>query len=140
MKQILNLLIDIFTRFSAYFRNLNDELALNLSDKLQHFYVIGFLCLIIFIVVHCIFKRLAKWKISSISFIYTLTLGIIIAFAIEIGQWKSGTGQMDFADAAYGIYGFLVLFVIYEVLKGIILFIYSKITKFIHKKNSASPE
>lgn len=135
MKEIFNLLIDVFTRFSIFFRSLNDKFGLNLTDKLQHFFVIGFLCLFIFILVQFMFELLAKWKISSISFIYTLTLGLVIAFAIEIGQWKSGTGQMDFADV---IYGFIILFVIYEMIKGLLLFVYKKITQAKAKKESFS--
>ncbi len=116
MKELLYLIIDLFTRFSGFFRRVSQKLNLDLTDKQLHFIVIGLLCLFIFMIVQIIFKRLAKWKISSISFIYTITVGIMIAFAIEIGQWKTGTGVMEFADIVYGIYGFIIFFIAYQII------------------------
>ena len=115
MKELLYLIIELFTRFSAFFRRVSQKLDLNLDDKQLHFVVIGLLCLGIFVIVQFIFKRLAKWKLSSISFIYTITVGIMIAFAIEIGQWKSGSGSMEFSDIVYGIYGFIIFFIAYQI-------------------------
>lgn len=131
MKDILYLIIDLFTKFSTFFRKLAIFMKLDINDKQLHFIVIGFLCLFIFIIVQFVFKRLAKWSITSISFIYTLTIGIMIAFAIEIGQWKSGSGHMDFADIVYGIYGFIAFFVVYQM----VLYVQRKIKKyFIERK------
>lgn len=115
MKELLYFIIDLFTRFSAFFSRLSNKLNLDLDDKQLHFIIIGLLCMFIFLIVQFIFKRLAKWNISSISFIYTLTIGVMIAFAIELGQWKSATGRMEFADIVYGIYGFIVFFIIYLI-------------------------
>lgn len=116
MREFLYMLIDLFTRFSTFFRKVSTKLNLDISDKQLHFIVIGLLCLVIFIIVQSVFKRLAKWNLSSISFIYTLTIGIVIAFAIEIGQWKSGTGMMEFADIVYGIYGFIIFLIAYQMI------------------------
>ncbi|NTW96708.1 MAG: hypothetical protein HGB31_08835 [Erysipelotrichaceae bacterium] len=83
--------------------------------------------MLIFVLVQAGFKRLAKLSIKIVSFLYTLTLGIVIAFAIEIGQWKSGTGKMDFADIVYGIYGFVLFFVAYQLTEFLIRFMIKKI-------------
>ena len=42
-----------------------------------------------------------------------------IAFAIEIGQRMLGLGTMEMADIYYGIFGFLFLFLIFLVIRGI---------------------
>jgi formate hydrogenlyase subunit 3/multisubunit Na+/H+ antiporter MnhD subunit len=116
MKELLYLIIDIFTRFHLFFLELNISMDLNLDDKELHFFVIGFLCLFIFVFVQFWFKRLAKWNISIISFIYTLTVAVVITFSVEIGQWKTGTGNMEFADIVFGLYGFIAIFIVYELL------------------------
>jgi len=115
MRELLYMIIDLFTRFSNLFRRISTKLNLDMSDKQLHFIIIGLLCLGLFLIVQVVFKRLATWKISSISFIYTFTIGIVIAFAIEIGQWKSGAGSMEFADIVYGLYGFIVFFIAYQM-------------------------
>ena len=48
-----------------------------------------------------------------------LTLIIVITFAIEIGQKVTGTGNMEFADIVMGVFGFIVMFLVFSVLRGI---------------------
>lgn len=126
MKELLYLIIDIFTSFSAFFRKLMLLMGIEMNDKQLHFIIIGLLCMMIFALVQVTFKKLARLSITILSFIYTLTVGIVIAFAIEIGQWKSGTGQMDFADIVYGIYGFVLFFVAFQLTVFIIKFMIKK--------------
>ena len=54
-----------------------------------------------------------------IAWIYVLTLIIVITFAIEIGQKVTGTGNMEFADIVMGVFGFIVMFVVFSVVRGI---------------------
>ena len=58
-----------------------------------------------------------------IAWIYVFTLIIVITFAIEIGQKVTNTGNMEFEDIMMGVMGFVVMFVIFallrEVYKGI---------------------
>jgi len=54
-----------------------------------------------------------------IAWIYVLTLIIVITFAIEIGQKVTGTGNMEFADIVMGVFGFIVMFLVFSVLRGI---------------------
>lgn len=126
MKEFLYLIIDLFTSFSAFFSKLMGLLGFDLNDKQLHFIIIGILCMLIYFLVQAGFRRLAKLSITILSFIYTLTVGIVIAFAIEIGQWKSGTGQMDFSDIVYGIYGFILLFIAFQLTAFLIRFIIKK--------------
>lgn len=91
---------------------LNDVYSINMTDKQMHFWVLGFVSIIIFLGVHVVFKWISKRSILAISFIYTLTIAIVLTFAIEIGQYQSKTGKMEFADILYGLYGFVFMFVV----------------------------
>lgn len=57
--------------------------------------------------------------IMVIAWIYVLTLIIVITFAIEIGQKVTGTGNMEFADIVMGVFGFIVMFLVFSVVRGI---------------------
>lgn len=94
--------------------HLNDNFELYFGDKDMHFIVMAVLGMILFFMVHFVFKRLAKWSITAISFIYVFTVMTVLGFAIEIGQRITGTGNMDFDDIVAGLYGVLVFFVIYS--------------------------
>lgn len=104
-------------------------LGLGLSDKDLHFWVIGALGLFIFILSDFIFRFLARWSISAISFIFTLTFLIVFVFAVEIEQAITGRGNMEFTDITMGLYGFLVFAAIYLVLKTLIRILQRKIKK-----------
>ena len=66
------------------------------------------------------FKFLAKHGHTMvIAWAYVFTLILVITFAIEIGQWYTGTGVMESEDIAYGVTGFLVMFFIFAVIRGL---------------------
>lgn len=67
---------------------------------------------------HAVFKRLAKFSITAVSFIYVFTVMVVITFAIEIGQKVSGTGNMDFGDIVSGMWGFIALFGVYALVRA----------------------
>lgn len=92
---------------------LNDGFELHLSDKDWHFIIMAVMGMAMFFLVHAVFKRLAKWSITAVSFIYVFTVMTVLGFAIEIGQRISGTGQMDFSDIVAGLYGVLAFFAVY---------------------------
>ncbi|MED9821408.1 MAG: hypothetical protein U0J65_05195 [Christensenellales bacterium] len=92
---------------------LNDGFELHLSDKDWHFIIMAAMGMAMFFLVHAVFKRLAKWSITAVSFIYVFTVMTVLGFAIEIGQRISGTGQMDFSDIVAGLYGVLAFFAVY---------------------------
>ena len=79
--------------------------------------------MILFFMVHFVFKRLAKWSITAISFIYVFTVMTVLGFAIEIGQKITGTGDMDFRDVVAGLYGVLAFFAVYTVYRLIVLLV-----------------
>ena len=103
--------------------HLNDNFELYFGDKDLHFIVMAVLGMILFFMVHFVFKRLAKWSITAISFIYVFTVMTVLGLAIEIGQKITGTGDMDFRDVVAGLYGVLAFFAVYTVYRLIVLLV-----------------
>ena len=101
----------------ATLMHLNDSFELRLDDKALHFIVMAVLGMLLFFVVHFVFKRLARISISVLSFIYVFTVMTVLGFAIEIGQRITGTGSMDFGDVVAGLYGVLAFFGVYTVVR-----------------------
>lgn len=104
-----------------FLMRLNDGFELEFGDKDMHFIIMAMLGMLLFFVVHFIFKRLAKWSVTAISFIYVFTVMTVLGFAIEIGQKISGTGEMDFADVVAGLYGVLLFFAIYTAYRLLVM-------------------
>ena len=103
----------IVAQIHEFLLHLNDGFELRLGDKDLHFIIMAILGMMLFFVVHFVFKRLAKWSVTVISFIYVFTLMTVMGFAIEVGQKITGTGEMDFADVVAGLYGVLAFFAVY---------------------------
>ena len=101
--------------------HLNDNFELYFGDKDMHFIVMAVLGMILFFMVHFVFKRLAKWSITAVSFIYVFTVMTVIGLAIEIGQKITGTGEMDFRDVVAGLYGVLAFFAVYTIYRLIVM-------------------
>lgn len=131
-------MVEILKLTASFINDLHDKVldivdiaGYPLNDKQLHFIFMALIGIIIFAFTQLIFKKLAQYSITAISFIYTLTVMIVIVFAIEIQQKLTNRGNMEFADIAYGLYGFIYIFLIYLLIKLIILAI-----KQIYKKYS----
>lgn len=110
MKEVLYRIVMLIAKIHDSILQINDAFEASFSDKELHFFVIGLLGLLIFGIVHPVFRALARRKlVGIISWIYAFTVILVIAFAIEIGQYFTGTGSMEFADIASGLAGFLFL-------------------------------
>lgn len=94
---------------------LNDDFALPFGDKELHFLVMLLLSMVLFFAVNFVFKRLAKYSVTAISFIYVFTVMAVLGFAIEVGQRVTGTGSMDFGDIVAGLQGVLLFFGVYAL-------------------------
>ena len=117
MGRIINLIVVFIAKVHTKILTLNDTFGWSLSDKWLHFIVIGLIGFAMLMLIQPLFKWLAAHDGTIlVSFIYVFTLIIVITFAIEIGQWYSGTGDVDFYDIASGIAGFFVFFGIYLLL------------------------
>ena len=100
---------------------MNDSFETVLSDKELHFIVIGLLGMGMLFVIYPLFKLLSKNHVLVIAWIYVFTVIIVIVFAIEIGQGITGTGTMDFDDITAGVFGFMAMFIVFVIIRAIIL-------------------
>lgn len=120
MRAFLYGIVEIIARIHSYLLKLNDAYEYNFSDKELHFLIIGALGMAMIFVVYPVFKWLARNNhVMVISWIYVFTLIIVITFAIEIGQRVTNTGVMEFADIMFGVLGFISMFLVFSVLRGI---------------------
>lgn len=110
---------------------LNNSYETSFSDKELHFIVLGVIGMLLVFVVHPFFKWLARnGHELVITWFYVFTVLVVISFAIEIGQKVTGTGSMEFADIMFGLCGFMFFFIIYAILRMIVLGIMHLIGKF----------
>ena len=121
MKELLYWGVEMVAKIHNQIMQLNNTFETNFTDKDLHFLVIGLLGVGMLMLVFPLFRYLARGGHEmTIAFIYVFTVILVITFAIEIGQKISGTGQMEFGDIAYGIVGFLAMYVVVCVIRGII--------------------
>ncbi|MHC1685436.1 MAG: hypothetical protein AB6733_21255 [Clostridiaceae bacterium] len=132
MTKIIKLLMEITNNIHDKLIETSSSFDLNLSDKQLHFIIIGIMGIFIFACTQYVFRKLAKYSITAISFIYTFTVLVVIVFAIEIEQKITHRGNMEFADILAGLYGFLYLFLIYLLIRLVIYFIKKLITAIKH--------
>ncbi|WP_045573891.1 hypothetical protein [Desulfosporosinus sp. I2] len=117
MSNALRLITSILNYFHDKLVLLTHSLGLHLNDKQLHFLVIGLLGIVLFLVVHKLFKYLVRYSLTAISFIYTFTVLVVLVFAIEIEQKLTGRGNMEFQDIVEGLWGFLVAFILYLIFR-----------------------
>jgi len=123
MKEVIIILAEIVNQIHDIFNNL---FGLHLTDKELHFWVMGIIGMVAFFFVYIFFKLLEKikWSTAIFSFIYTFTMMVVLVFAIELQQGITNRGNMEFADAVVGLWGFLVFFLGYAVIALFIYFIF----------------
>ena len=136
MKELLYTIIEIISVLHTKLLALNDAYEYNFTDKQLHFIVIGILGMALVFAIHPVFLWLAKRKhVMAITWIYVFTLILVITFAIEIGQKVTNTGSMEFADIVFGIGGFILMFIVFDVIRVIIKLILKLIKKDDKKNN-----
>ena len=121
-KAFLYELMEIVARLHEKFLAINDAHELALSDKMLHFYVIGIIGMAVVFIIHPLFKYLARTgHVMVITWLYVFTLILVLTFSIEIGQRITHTGNMEFADIVFGVGGFLLMFLLFIMVRGVIL-------------------
>lgn len=113
MTRILKFLIAIINKAHDLIVDSSHAMGLGLTDKQLHFWLLGIAGVIVFVVCDVFFKKLARWSISAITFIYTFTILVVGVLAIEIEQKVTNSGSMEFDDVVAGLSGFLVLSALY---------------------------
>lgn len=119
MTGFLYWIVEQIAKVHRYLLTMNDSFEYVFTDKELHFIVIGFLGMGMLFVVYPIFKALSKKHVMVIAWIYVFTLILVLTFAIEIGQKVTNTGAMEFADIVFGVVGFLFMFIVFSVIRGI---------------------
>lgn len=136
MRDFLYWCVGIIARIHNELMHLNDAYEVNFTDKEMHFLVIGLLGMAMIFVIYPLFKYLAKHNHEMvIAWIYVFTVIIVITFAIEIGQKITHTGHMEFADIMYGVVGFLAMFFVFSIFRGIYHLIL-RLIRYIKERNS----
>ncbi len=120
MRELLYYVVEVIARIHNGLLSLNDSFEYDFTDKELHFLVIGVLGMGLIFLIYPIFKWLAqKRHVMVIAWIYVFTVIIVITFAIEIGQKVTDSGTMEFADIVFGIAGFIAMFMLFSLLRGI---------------------
>ena len=120
MYEIIYKFTTLVAKLHEQILSINDSGGYYFDDKELHFITMGIFGMLLIFIIHPLFRMLANsGHTMIISWIYVFTLILVLAFAIEIGQWYTGTGTMDSQDMAYGITGFLVMFLIFAILRGL---------------------
>lgn len=130
MSTLMKVMVALVNNIHDYIIKILKIFMPSLNDKDLHFIVIGIIGLIIFIVTDYIFKKISKWNVSIISFIYTFTVLVVIVFSIEIEQKITKRGNMEFADIVAGLWGFFAMMAAYILLKIIFYAIYKSTKKY----------
>ena len=123
MTQIAHYIAEMITLAHRLLQVLAWRLGLDLTDKQLHFWVFGLAGIILFVATDALFRWLVRWSISAVSFVYAATVLVVIALSLEVQQRITGSGIMDMRDVLAGMWGFLVLFAAYALIRMIILFI-----------------
>ena len=113
MSKYLHMLVAWVARLHDHIMTFNDRFEYSFTDKELHFIVIGALGLGLILLIYPLFKWLAsKGRVLAITWIYVLTVLLVLTFAIEIGQRLTGSGTMDFSDVVAGMGGFFAVTVV----------------------------
>ena len=119
LKKLLYGIVGWIARLHGYILRLNDASEYTFSDTALHFLVMGILGMALVFLLYPLFRYLARRRHEfTITWIYVFTLIVVITFAIEIGQKITGTGAMEFADIMFGLFGFLLMFAIFAIVRG----------------------
>lgn len=120
MKELLYKIMALIAKVHNYIMQLNDSYEYDFTDKELHFIVIGIFGLAVLFIIYPVFKWLAKHNhVMVIAWFYVFTLVLGLTLAIEIGQKITGTGVMDFTDTMFGVVGFLTLFFLFCMVRGL---------------------
>jgi hypothetical protein len=125
MGEIIRFTAEIVNMFHDILQELFKGFGFQLNDKELHFWIFGVLGIIFFLFIHVLFKWISTLSITGISFLYTFTVLVVIVFAIEIQQKITGRGNMEFADAIMGLWGFIAFFAIYLFFRLLFYFFFS---------------
>jgi len=115
MEKALRVSAGIINNIHDFIVYILSAMGIDLTDKGLHFWTIGVIGIVLFLVADNVFRRLAKWSVSFISFIFTFLFLTVLVFGLEIEQKITGRGNMEFSDIVSGLWGFIALFMFYLI-------------------------
>ena len=122
MSKYLHVLVAWIARLHDTIMTLNDRFEYRFTDKELHFIAIGALGLGLLLLIYPLFKLLAnRGRVLAITWIYIMTVLVVLTFAIEIGQHITGTGTMEFGDVVAGMGGFFAVTAVIIALRLLLL-------------------
>jgi len=134
MQRYLRILVGWVARAHDYILSFNDTFETGFSDKELHFLVIGAIGLLLILAIYPVFRLLANHnRVLAITWIYVLTVLLVLTFAIEIGQRFSGSGTMEFGDVVAGMGGFFAVTAVIVVLH-LLLWMVKSIAKAVRRR------
>ncbi len=120
MNKLIYGMLGLVAQVHSYIMSLNDSYEYDFTDKELHFLVIGVVGILMIIVFHALFTLLAKTNhLMVVTWLYVFTVLVMTTFAIEIGQKLTGTGVMDVMDMLSGLWGFIVFFGVFAIIRAI---------------------
>ena len=121
LKEIVVWIAGIHDRLLEY----SNVLPSPLTDKDLHFLVIGAFGLAVFIFSFFLFRLLSRLnRYGMMAWLFSLAVVLFVAFAIEVGQHLTKTGNLELGDIAYGVMGFIyasagaaVLYLVFRLIR-----------------------
>jgi len=129
IQQILYNIIMIIAKIHDFIMNINNSFEKPFTDSELHFFVMGTIGLFMVLIVHPLFKYLSRKNIMVITWLFVITFMLMLIFAIEVGQQLTNTGTLDIEDILYGIFGFIVFFAVFEIVRISYKYIRKKLKK-----------
>lgn len=108
MRDFLLMLIELIARVHDDLLRFSHSLPTELTDKQLHFLIFGVLGLLLFLLLYPLVRALVRrGQSGALAFLLAFALVLVFAFAVEIGQFVTGTGRLEVADISAGVKGFL---------------------------------
>lgn len=87
---------------------LNDAYGLQLTDKQLHFWFFGVAGAAVFLALWALCAWLRRHP-ALLAWLFGFAVMLTVALAVEVGQWLTDTGAMQFKDIAAGMIGYVVI-------------------------------
>lgn len=106
IRDLVYAFISLTASFHDHALMLNDAYEASLSDKALHFIVFGAAGALVFLGVWALFKAL-KNHLGIAAWLCSFFVMLMLALAVEVGQFVTGTGAMELNDIAAGMIGYV---------------------------------
>lgn len=121
LKEFQYELVAHMAKLHGWIMQLNNSFEQQLSDRQLQILAVGILGMALYFALHPAVRFLARRGYEIVlSWLLVVLMLLVLLFGVEIGQLTTASSVMDFSDLTLGIAGFLGLFFLYAVIRGII--------------------